>query len=302
MTWRQATREEIYTYYSEEFPSYLSDLPDFITETGPKQYAIAFRERHPVRKPDIPPKNFIRRNTWDTDRAGEQTKPKFRNIDNLLEFIQDPGRNDPLARSQYALADPDLLAKPDPRPEAVYYALDHWERPWVLLVDIDAKTIAKERAAETFSEDTKEQVEHPKLNAAGIIEAEPAGYPYAFEDIRRAIEYGFEVRDIFEDDFDASETMVVYSGQGVHVYLLDTDRYHRYDEKSREVLNDLLLEKYGIPIDPVVTADKSRVARLPYSLHADVCSIVQPIESPHFDFRSAVPEVIESTTSEVVQT
>jgi hypothetical protein len=59
------------------------------------------------------------------------------------------------------------------------------------------------------------------------------------------------------------------------------------------VLNDLLLETYEIPIDPVVTADRRRVARLPYSLHAEVCSIVQPIESSDFDVRSATPEVIQ---------
>jgi len=105
--------------------------------------------------------------------------------------------------------------------------------------------------------------------------------------------YGFEVRDIFEDDFNAQETMVVYSGQGVHVYLLDTDPAHRYDAKSREVLNDLLQDTYEIPIDPVVTADRRRVARLPYSLHADVCSIVLPIESQTFDVQSATPEVLE---------
>jgi len=129
------------------------------------------------------------------------------------------------------------------------------------------------------------------LNAAGILDAAPEGYPYAFEDIERAIN-GFEVRDIFEDDFNAQETMVVYSGQGVHVYLLDTDPAHRYDAKSREVLNDLLQDTYEIPIDPVVTADRRRVARLPYSLHADVCSIVLPIESQTFDVQSATPEEV----------
>ena len=102
------------------------------------------------------------------------------------------------------------------------------------------------------------------------------------------------MRDIFEDDFNAEETMVVYSGQGVHVYLLDSDLAHRYDAKSREVLNDLLQDTYEIPIDPVVTADRRRVARLPYSMHADVCSIVMPLESPSFDVQSATPEVLQS--------
>lgn len=294
MTWREATREEIYTYYTEVFPSYLDQLPSFITSGGPKQYAVAFRDSHPVRSADVPDRNFIRRDTWQTNRAGERTTPEFADFDDVLAFIQRPARNDPLSRSKYGLADPDLLEKPEPISDAVYYALDHWDRSWVLLVDIDAKTIAQNRAANSSTETTSEQGSEEALAAAEILDAEPAGYPYAFENIQRAIEYGFEVRDIFEDDFDAEETMVMYTGQGVHVYLLDDDPAHYYDEQSREVLNDLLLETYEIPIDPVVTADRQRVARLPYSLHADVCRIVQPIESPDFDVRTATPEVIES--------
>ena len=293
MTWRQATREEIHAYYTEEFPAYADQLPSFITADGPKQYAIAFREPHPVRKDDIPTRDFVRRDTWQTNRAGDRTTPEFTDFDDVLAFIQHPARNDPLERSQYGLADPDLLAKAAPRPDAVYYALDNWERPWVLLVDIDAKDIAKNRASESVPQPAAEQGDDTTLEAAGIHDADPAGYPYAFTDIERAIEYGFEVRDLFEEDFDAEETMVMYTGQGVHVYLLDDDPAHYYDEQSREVLNDFLLETYEIPIDPVVTADRRRVARLPYSLHADVCSIVQPIESPEFDVHSATPEVIE---------
>ncbi|RDZ35656.1 DNA primase [Haloferax sp. Atlit-47N] len=291
MTWRQATREEIYTYYAEEFPQYVDDLPEFITAAGPKQYAVSFRDPHPVRQDDVPDKDFIRRDTWQTNRSGNRTTPEFSSFEDVVEFIQHPARNDPLGQSNFALADPAVLEKSNPLPEAVYYALDHWERPWVLLVDIDAKEIARQRATDTVFEDNDRDNE-ALLDAAGILDAEPAGYPYALEDIDCAIEYGFEVRGFFEEDFNAEETMVVYSGQGVHVYLLDTDLAHRYDEQSREVLNDLLLETYDIPIDPVVTADRRRVARLPFSLHADVCSIVQPIESPGFDVRSATPEVV----------
>ncbi|MDS0243614.1 MULTISPECIES: DNA primase [unclassified Haloferax] len=292
MSWRHATREEIYRYYTEEFPSYVDELPSFITAKGPKQYALAFREPHPVRKDGVPDKDFIRRDTWQTNASGDRTSAAFHDFDDVLEFIRHPARNDPLGRSDFALADPDLLDKPDPRPDAVYYALDHWERPWVLLIDIDAKTIARERATRVVSDEDGLGDSEALLDSAGILEAEPAGYPYAFEDIDQAIEYGFEVRDIFEDDFTAEETMVVYSGQGVHVYLLDTDLAHRYDAKSREVLNDLLQDTYEIPIDPVVTADRRRVARLPYSLHTDVCRIVTPIESPNFDVQSTIPEVL----------
>ncbi len=292
MSWRQATREEICAYYAEEFPRYVDDLPGFITADGPKQYAIAFQNPHPVRKDDVPDKDFIRRDTWQTDAAGDRTTPEFDDFGDVVEFIRHPACNDPLGQSKFALADPEVLEQSAPRPDAVYYALDHWKRPWVLLVDIDAKEIARDRADEMVSTDVDDRDNDALLDAAGILDAAPEGYSYAFEDVDRAIEYGFEVCDIFEDDFDAEETMVVYSGQGVHVYLLDTDPAHRYDEQSREVLNDLLLETYDIPIDPVVTADRRRVARLPYSLHADVCSIVQPIESQDFDVQSATPEVI----------
>ena len=103
MTWRHATREEIYRYYTEEFPSYVDELPSFITAKGPKQYALAFREPHPVRKDGVPDKDFIRRDTWQTNTSGERTTAAFQEFDDVLEFIRHPARNDPLGRSNFAL-------------------------------------------------------------------------------------------------------------------------------------------------------------------------------------------------------
>lgn len=283
--WREATREELHTYYTETFPNQLDALPSFLTASGPKQYAIAFREPYSIQKEDAPDRTFIRRDTWQTTDSGDRSVQQFDSLEALFEFIQYPARYDPARESDYALADPDLLERPEPRPDAVYYALDHWDRPWVLAVDIDAKDIAAQRASNQTSGETDDVGTDP-LRVAGILDSPPEGYPYAFEDIEQALEYGFTVQDIFEDDFAADETMVVYSGQGCHVYLLDTDREHHYDEQSREVINDLLLDDYEIPIDPVVTADRRRVMRLPYSLHAGVSRVVQPIDSPSFDVRS----------------
>jgi len=210
-----------------------------------------------------------------------------------VQFIQSPARYDPLSRTDAGLVDPALLEKSNPLPEAVYYGLDHWERNWIILVDIDAKDIARERAEECVDEQVYE-TSNELLAAAGITAALPARYPYTFDHIRQAVEYGFEVAAIFEDDFAAGETIVVYTGQGAHVYLLDNDPDHRYDTRSREVLVTLLDELYEIPLDPIVTPDRQRVARLPYSLHADVCRIVQPIDSLKFDFRTeALPEAFQ---------
>ena len=293
--WRETTREELHSYYTETFPDQLDALPSFLTVEGPKQYAIAFREAYPIRKQNAPDRSFIRRDTWQTSESGDRTIQQFDSMEALLEFIQYPARYDPAQGSDYALADPDLLERPEPRPDAVYYALDHWERPWVLAVDIDAKDIAAQRASNETTAGEVDDVETEELRAAGVLDSPPEGYPYTFEDIEQALEYGFTVQEVFEDDFAAEETMVVYSGQGCHVYLLDTDREHHYDEKSREVINDLLLDEYGIPIDPVVTADRRRVMRLPYSLHADVSRVVQPIDDPGFNFRTeATPDFLES--------
>lgn len=292
--WREATRTELHTYYTETFPDQLDALPSFLTASGPKQYAIAFREAYPIRKQNAPDRTFIRRDTWQTNGSGDRTTQQFDSTTDLINFIQYPARYDPAQGSNYALADPDLLERPQPCPDAVYYALDHWERPWVLAVDIDAKDIAAQRASSETTSET-DSVGTEQLRAAGVLDSPPEGYPYAFEDIEQALEYGFAVQEIFEDDFAADETMVVYSGQGCHVYLLDTDRNHRYDEQSREVINDLLLEEYEIPIDPVVTADRRRVMRLPYSLHADISRVVQPIDEPGFDFRTeAAPDFLHS--------
>ena len=293
--WREATREELSAYYTETFPERIGMLPSFMTVTGPKQYAIAFREAYPTQTQNTPDRTFIRRDTWQTNESGDRTAQQFDSTDELIEFIQYPARYDPAQGSGYALVDPDLLERPEPCPDAVYYALDHWERPWVLAVDIDAKDIAAQRATRNATAvESADSVGTEQLRDAGIFESVPEDYPYSFRDIEQALEYGFTVKEIFNDEFGAEETMVVYSGQGCHVYLLDIDREHRYDEESREVINDLLLEAYEIPIDPVVTADRSRVMRLPYSLHAGVSRIVQPIESPNFDFQTeATPDFLK---------
>jgi hypothetical protein len=275
MTWRESTRSEIQTYYDEEFPSYEASLPAFITPHDPKEYALAFSNPYPTRQLGRRP--FIRRSTRRDTGTDDGGPPVFDSFDELLAFIRYPAENDPLSGSS-ALADPAFVDAQRPVPEAVYYAADMWTRPWLLWIDIDAKDVARTRARTRYPD-----ADNP-VEAAGILDADPTGYPYAFEDVRQAIQYGFDVESFFTEDLCAAETMVVYSGQGCHVYLLDDDPYHRYDEAAREIINDVLTTDYEIPIDTVVTADQSRVARLPYSLHAGVSRIVTPISDPEYDF------------------
>ena len=288
MKWRQATREEIQTYYREEFTQHLASRPEHITPTGPRQYALAFREPYPTQTDGRPPRDFIRRDTRSTDGQLEH----FEHIGDILDFIRQPARNDPLDD----LANPAFVDQPEPVPDAVYYALDHWMRSWLIMVDIDAKDIARERAthmSRDYDVDPNDCAIDDLLEKAGILNGPPQGYPYEFTDIQSTIEQGFEVADVFETQFNAEATQVFYTGQGVHVYLYDDDPGHAWDAASREVLNTVLTERHGLMIDEQVTADRRRVARLPGSLHADVSRIVTPIDSTGFDPRTdAIPEYL----------
>lgn len=285
MTWRPSTRGEIAQYYEEEFGSRLQDLPEYITPTGPREYALAFREAYPAKGRGD--RDFIRRATWATNNSTDtKLHPYFEDWNDLLAFIRDPAGNDPLRdhSANSGLADPETVDDTRPVPTAVYYHVRHWDRNWLVPVDIDAKDVAFERAlrdATPRSGEPKEEF----LERVGIIEEDPEGYQYAFEDLEQALVYGFAVRDIFEESLNASDTQVYYTGQGCHVYLLDDDADHRYDQGSREVLVEFLETEYDLPIDSVVTADDARVMRLPFSLHAGVSRVVTPVESPDYDFR-----------------
>ena len=287
MTWRQATRDELRTFYQREFPHYLGLLPDHVTAQGPKEIGIAFDQSYPIKKDDAPPRDFIRRDTR-LGSDGERVKPAFTGMTEgsrpLVEFIQTPAAADPLGDTSYGLVDPALTDQQAPLPAAVYHSLACWERSHIVAIDIDAKDIAYERV--TQNKDPTGTNRQSILQNSGVIDAPPAGFPYAFGDINQALRDGFAIREILEDDFAADETLVVYSGQGCHVYLLDDDSEHRYDTQSRDVLANLLTEQYGFTIDRQVTVDSERLIRLPYSLHSEVCRMVQPIQSPDFEYRT----------------
>lgn len=291
MKWQPSSRSQIREYYREEFQQYQEKLPEFITPGQPKEYALAFRDPYPT--VDAGDRPFIRRATRPSSEPRKPGKPVFDSFEELYQFIRHPADHDPLGGAG-ALADPDLVDRDRPVPEAVYYAADMWHRSWLLWVDIDAKDVARERASE------KAPSADDPVSATGITsQEEPTGFPYAFEDVEKAIEYGFEVEEFFSNNLCGEHTMIVYSGQGCHVYLLDDDLEHDYDTDSREVINDVLTIDYEIPIDTVVTADQSRVARLPYSLHAGVSRIVTPIEDDDFDFRTdPVPDFLEQDHSD----
>jgi hypothetical protein len=295
--WRSASREECHRYYETEFPNNENDFPPHITANGPKQWALAFHQKYPTIGEENPEKDFIRRGTLYNNG---NPVPQFQTFEGVLKFIRAPAEFDPLQQnnSSAALADPTVVDQPVPVPEAVYYGVDSHDHGWPVYLDIDAKDIALEIARNRLPAGSDPETPAEVRRQGGITGEPPKGYPYRFDDIDAAIEYAFELEELLRTELGAEDTLVVYSGQGAHVYLLDDTRKHRYNEHAREALNSIIDELWGIPIDRVVTADRKRVARLPYSLHADVSRVVTPIDDPSFDYRTeTVPDVIQEVAN-----
>lgn len=294
--WRQATSEEVNHYYREEFPSKIEAMPEWIVPPKPIEYAVALDKRYPVIQSSNRENNmnrtreFIRRST-----RSKQGKEIISDWNDLIDVLASPAHNDPQrthgSSKRGALIDPDTaspeqfgdgnVASP-PVAQAAYYSLDNHERSWVLMFDIDAKDVAKVAHENMGREFTGGDLP----NDSQIVNDHPEGYPYRYEHIEATIEYAFTLKEWLEDELDFEETQVVYSGQGTHVYGLDSGPYYRYDQKSRRRIVSGVTSNLNIPIDEQVTTDERRVARIPHSLHSNVCRVVTPISSRDFDFRT----------------
>lgn len=321
--WRQSTRSEIQDYYNQEFPTRISDLPDWITPNNPKQYALAFRERYPARSRRdntdfAPPKDFIRRSTRNDDYPDTKY---IEDWDALLDFFQNPAANDPMALGtgrSLGLVEPDhdYVSQPSPVPEAAYYALDNWEQFWVLAFDIDAKDVAKQSVA--TGGQTYEEVNEETVRNAGIIDDPPTPhtlpgdeyigtpdapdhtqeYHYRFQDIEQALNQAFDLKNWLENTVEFDDVRVFYSGQGAHIYAFKDDPYYKFTHQTRRFFTTYIKEKLHIPIDRAITWDRNRVMRVPYSLHTDVNRVVTEITTPDFDFKNnALPNQSPPSTN-----
>lgn len=311
--WRQSTRGEIQDYYENEFPSYVSSLPEWISTNGPNQWALAFREGYPAKRhgDTIPPRDFVRRST-----RGDDGRLFIESWDEVVSFIQQPAGHDPMREGtggSMGLMEPDLVDDQlPPVPVAVYYSLDNHERFWVLAFDIDAKDVTRKRVAK--SNQSPNRVSKEQLEEAGVFDQEPtrdvlmeskgpegnvterhvAEYAYSFQDLQNSFELAFELKEWLESNVGFTEVRVFYSGQGAHVYAIgDEDPYLQLTYQSRKFLTTYIQERLQIPIDEQVTWDHQRVIRLPYSLHTDVSRIVVEMDSPDFDYiNEPVPEFL----------
>jgi DNA primase catalytic subunit len=290
-SWRESNKKEIIGYYQNEFLSYIEEMPDHISPQRPEEFAISFGEGnyYPARDEDREKRQFIRRKSHYSGTA------IFEDFEDLAKLFAWPARMDPLrgyVDSGY-LADPDTVDTPEPVSRAVYYHVKDIDDNWPLVFDIDAKDIAARVASQHL--DIDQEVKKDALyKQAGIRDKPPEGYNYTFDHIEQAIQLGFQLEALLHETFNYDDTMVVYSGQGCHIYGFDNDVLHNYDQQSRKVITYHLTEQLDFPLDTVVTTDTNRVIRLPYSLHSGVSRVVTPITNPDFDPRTqAIPQFLQ---------
>lgn len=77
MTWESSDPTDIRAYFIDEFPEYREKLPNYVGPHTPTEYAIAFRDEHPVSGSGMPDWDFIRRSTWATDGDGSLQHKHF---------------------------------------------------------------------------------------------------------------------------------------------------------------------------------------------------------------------------------
>ncbi len=108
--------------------------------------------------------------------------------------------------------------------------------------------------------------------------------------VEEAYFYALKLVDIMRHAYGFKEVLLAFSGRrGYHVHIQDFDAIRFNLEARREIVDDLtanLDSSYFVPIDPVVTADMSRLIRLPGSLyiresHVGIC---RQIDIPGLEF------------------
>jgi DNA primase catalytic subunit len=75
--------------------------------------------------------------------------------------------------------------------------------------------------------------------------------------------------------------VVVYSGRGFHVHVLDKESYGLSVQERQKIADEV--KQAGFHIDAWVTSGEMRLIRLPYSLNGLVSRIVLPLKKAELE-------------------
>ena len=271
--WQPATSEKIKHFYENDFLRLIENNPSYLHPRNISEFGISLV--NPVTTTHGP-REFIRRKNIDID-----------SYEKLQKVCLDLMQNDPQKR---------ILE--DSYPKGIYFGLtDIQKYGWLLAFDIDAKNIAKKGLCSLHNGQTNGKLTSEQTKIVKSLP--PEDYLYCFNCLYLSIQYAYQVRTILKEwGFEEKNIRIYYSGQGTHIHV-DSPSSWAYGTITREYIQKMLIEKYGIPLDPTVTCDTSRVLRYPGSLNAQVNRFVAEIgtENTINTFEKVIGNVQHRTSS-----
>lgn len=283
--WRPATVEDINGFYRTAFMDLVKDMPVYlINPWHPSEYGFA--PLYPI-KTKSGERKFLRR-----------TNTTVRSFGDLRNMCLDFEKYDPTNAA--------LMSQPM---TGIYFGLNGIrEYGWLLAFDIDAKHIASKGLCPYH--DGYADIPKPDANSVvkeitripPISPVDGHEYVYCFNCILESIKQAQRTKDILvEWGFDERLITIYYSGQGAHIHVTDPECW-TYSKEARYYIQTMLIEKYDIPLDPVITCDEKRVLRLPGSLNGNVNRPVIPItDKNHHTFVREVLKNVNPITTPCLQ-
>jgi hypothetical protein len=262
-----ATPLEISQHYEQSFLDLTLQNPAYLFPENISEFGLSLSA--PVRT-TTGQRDFIRRTNTNIN-----TPVKLKNL--CLDIV----KYDP----QQRILDNSPL-------KGLYFKLkDIQNHGWLLAFDIDAKHVAQHGLCSYHNEEKKPDTD--------LLSLPPFNYPYCFNCLFLTIKYAYDIKNIFAGwGFNAQNINIYFSGQGCHIHVYEPACWH-YDVLPRKHIEQLIIEKYKIPIDPVVTCDESRVLRYPGSLNTNVNIPVMKLdeETPIAAFNKVIDYVKRKATS-----
>lgn len=159
-------------------------------------------------------------------------------------------------------------------PEDVYYDRNHYKNPDKILETLKFNNFEKQELAFDIDANNIRCKRHNKKIACPIC-------------INKAFNWAKRLKRELEKDY--KNVILVFSGRGFHVHVLD-EKASLLSIKERDALNKRFKD---YPIDSWVSRGYIRLIRMPYTLNGLVSRITTPLKNEKFNLKNTIPKFME---------
>lgn len=159
-------------------------------------------------------------------------------------------------------------------PEGVYYDRNEYANPDKVLDKLNFKNRISQELVFDIDVD----------NIKNVSPENTQGYERYLD---KAHDYAIKLKKELEKKF--SKILVVYSGRGFHLHVVDKKAYALSNDERR-----LLVKRFSkYPIDAWVSRENIRLIRMPYTLNGIVSRVVTPISERKFYIEKTIPKFLK---------